>query len=64
MNPNEIKPDEYYVVRGSDLLRLVGVAKRLYTESRMYGDEMRDNAQIIYEGVIPNVEGPIDISNL
>lgn len=61
MDASDIRPDEFYVIQGSDLLKLVKVAKRLYTESRMYGDEMRDNAQIIYEGVIPNVEGPIDL---
>jgi hypothetical protein len=60
----DFKEDEYYVVSGGQLNRLVAVAKRLYTESRMYGDEMRDTAQIIYEGVLPSVEGPVDLDKL
>ena len=54
MNPNDIKHDKYYIFEGAQLLRLVKVAKRLYTEDRMNGDEMRDNAQIIFDGVLSN----------
>jgi hypothetical protein len=59
MNPDEISKDEDYQISGGQLLRLVYVAKRLYTQDRLTGDEMRDLAQIIYEGVIPSVEGPV-----
>ncbi len=45
-----------YVVEGRQLNRLVSVAKRLYSENRLNGDDMRDLAQIIYEGVLPSAE--------
>ena len=60
MKPSEIKREEYYQIEGGQLLRLVAVAKRLYTEQRLSGDEMRDMAQVIFEGVIPSVEGPVE----
>jgi len=61
MNPYEIVGSKYYAIKGSQLERLVGAAKRLYSEQRMSGDDMRDMAQVILEGVIESVEGPIDI---
>ena len=36
-----------YLIDGSRLLKLKAVAKRLYSEMRMTGDEMRDAAQAI-----------------
>jgi hypothetical protein len=49
------KPQQAYAIQGKQLNRLANVAKRLYTEQRLNADEMRDLAQIIYEGVLPSV---------
>lgn len=46
---------KFYQLEESDIRKLRAVAKRLYTEDRMNGDEMRDAAQII-DGVIRNGE--------
>jgi hypothetical protein len=37
----------YYAIDTDHLNRLKAVAKRLYTENRMNGDEMRDAAHVI-----------------
>ena len=47
MEASEIKPEAFYVLRGQSLLAAWSVAKRLYSENRMTGDEMRDAAQKI-----------------
>lgn len=39
--------DRSYLIDGEQLRRLDTVAKRLFTENRMNGDEMRDAAQTI-----------------
>ena len=56
MNPHDLDPNKDYQLTGGQLLRLVGVAKRLYLPDRLTGDEMRDLAQIIFEGVLPSAE--------
>lgn len=45
---------EYCLIETAQLRRLILVAKRLYSEQRMTGDEMRNMAQTIYEGVLPH----------
>ena len=45
MDASEVKPEGFYVLRGKALLAAWSVAKRLYSENRMTGDEMRDAAQ-------------------
>jgi hypothetical protein len=47
------QPNQAYALEGKQLNRLANVAKRLYSEQRLNADEMRDLAQIIYEGVLP-----------
>jgi len=34
---------EYYLIESKDIHYLQELMKRLYSEKRMYGDEMRDN---------------------
>lgn len=38
---------KFYVIEEGDLAKVRGVAKRLFTENRMNGDEMRDAAQAL-----------------
>ena len=45
--------DTAYALSGHQLNQLVKISKRLYTEQRMSGDEMRDMAQEIFEGILP-----------
>ena len=51
---------ELYVIEARHLARLKIVAKRLYTEMRMNGDEMRDLAHAIMAAVRSSEElGPL-----
>jgi len=47
----EFDPDEFYAVEGRLMQRVVSVARRLYTENRLVGDEYRDLAQALH-GVV------------
>ncbi len=43
--------DRFYAIDGDQIARLERISKRLFTENRMDGDQMRDAAQTI-EAVI------------
>ena len=60
MKTDQFDSTKYYAIMGGQINRLIKVAERLYSEKHLNGNEMRDLAQIIYEGVIPHFEGPID----
>jgi hypothetical protein len=43
--------EQYYTISAAHLARLEFIAKRLYTETRLTGDEMRDAAHAIQAAV-------------
>lgn len=47
----DFDPHQLYVVEGQLLQRVVSVAKRLYMENRLVGDEYRDLAQSLDSAV-------------
>jgi hypothetical protein len=47
MKPEDVRPFALYCVEGKYLQSLALLSKRLYSEQRMTGDEMRDAAQTL-----------------
>lgn len=51
----------YYVIESDDLERIRCVMKRLYSETRMTGDDMRDNAQVLQYVMDNTFEYPMEV---
>lgn len=49
-------PDKEYIIEGKWLRILQKIAKQLYREERLSGDQQRDMAQLIREGLLEHVE--------
>lgn len=49
-------PDQEYLIEAWQVDKLALLAKRLYSETRMLGDEMRDNAQML-DAMIERISG-------
>lgn len=56
----KINPGACYMIEGADLLRIQAATSRLYSETRLSGEEMRDLAQSL-DGIARNaIEAPAE----